>query len=124
MDWRRDPHLQKEVAKIVASLNLPHIDPKRVIVFRSFGSKSRARARIWGFPKIWQKALQIKPHYCLEVLSERFDHLNMDDQRRILIHELLHIPKTFSGALLPHRGRGRIRIDQRSVEKLFKQLKK
>jgi len=124
MDWQINPRLQKEVAKIVSSLKLHHIDPKRVIVFKSHGSKSRARARIWSLPRIWQKALKVKPHYCLEVLSEKFDQLSKDNQRRILIHELLHIPKTFSGALLPHRGRGGVIVDRRIVEKLFCQLKK
>jgi predicted metallopeptidase len=123
MDWQRDFSLQKEVAKLVASLKLHHIDPERVIVFRSLGSHSRARARIWSLPRIWQQALRVKPHYCLEVLSEKFDKLSKDDQRRILIHELLHIPKTFSGALLPHRGRGKTRIDGETVEKLFKSIK-
>ena len=123
MDWQRDFGLQKEVVKIVASLKLHHIDPRRVIVFRSLGSRSRARARIWSLPRIWQQALRVKPHYCLEVLSEKFDKLSKDDQRRILIHELLHIPKTFSGALLPHRGRGKTRIDGGTVERLFRSLK-
>jgi hypothetical protein len=42
MDWQLDPHLQKEVAKIVASLKLRHINPKRVIEFGvclEFGKK-------------------------------------------------------------------------------------
>lgn len=122
MDWQLAPNLQKEVTRLISVLKLSHIDPRRVIVFRSFGSRSRARARIWSLPRIWQKALQVKPHYCLEVLAEKFDKLNLDDKRRVLIHELLHIPKNFSGSLLPHRGRGR-RIDKRAVEKLFKSLK-
>jgi len=122
MDWQRAPKLQKEVAKLVTTLSLSYIDPKRVIVFRSYGSKSRAQARIWSLPRVWQKALKVKPHYCLEVLSEKFDNLGKDEKRKILIHELLHIPKTFSGSLLPHRGRGR-RIDRRAVEELFKKIK-
>ncbi len=122
MDWRLAPRLQQRVGKLVNALQFSHIDPKRIIAFRSHGSKSRARARIWSLPRIWQKALQVKPHYCLEVLAEKFDHLSKEDQDRILIHELLHIPKTFSGALLSHRGRKR-RIDRRAVEKLFKSLR-
>lgn len=122
MEWQLAPELQKRVKKLVDSLNFSHIDSKKVIVFRSYGSKSRARARIWSLPRIWQQALKIRPHYCLEVLSEKFDNLSKEDQDRILIHELLHIPKTFSGALLSHRGRKR-RIDQRTVEKLFKSIK-
>lgn len=125
MEWRQDPYLQKEVAKLVSTLNLSYINSKRVIVFRSFGSKSRAQARIWSLPRIWQKALKVRPHYCLEVLSEKFEKLNPDEKRKVLIHELLHIPKNFSGSLLPHRGRRR-RIDRKTVEQLlqkFKQVK-
>lgn len=122
MDWQIAPDLQKEVRRLIAALELSHIDPQRVIVFRSFGSRSRARARIWSLPRIWQKALKVEPHYCLEVLGEKFDPLSQADQQRILIHELLHIPKTFSGALLPHRSRGR-KLDSRAVERLFRQLK-
>jgi len=121
MEWRKSPILQKEVAKLVKSLNLDHIDSKKIVVFRSFGSKSRAQARIWSLPRIWQQALSVKPHYCIEVLSEKFDNLTLKNQKKVLIHELLHIPKTFSGSLLPHRGRGR-RIDAREVEKLYKKL--
>ncbi len=121
MDWQRAPDLQKEMAELVSTLKLTYIDPKRVIVFRSSGSKSRAQARIWSLPRIWQKALKVKPHYCLELLSERFDKLTVDKRQKILIHELLHIPKNFSGSLLSHRGRGR-KIDQRMVEKLFRKI--
>lgn len=122
MDWHFAPKLQQEVEKLVDALQFSHVDPKKVVVFRSYGSKSRARARIWSLPRIWQKALKVKPHYCLEVISEKFDHLSKADRKRILIHELLHIPKTFSGALLSHRGRKRI-IDKQAVEKLFKSIK-
>jgi len=121
MDWQRAPDLQKEVAKLISTLKLSYIDHKRVIVFRSFGSTSRAQARIWSLPRIWQKALQVKAHYCLEVISEKFDKLPLKEKRKILIHELLHIPKNFSGSLLPHRGRGR-RIDRKAVEELYKKL--
>jgi len=57
MNWELAPDLQKEVVEIISTLDLSYIDPKRVIVFRSSGSKSRAFARIWSFPRIWQKAL-------------------------------------------------------------------
>jgi predicted metallopeptidase len=124
MDWQFAPDLQKDIFKLVKKLNFDHIDPKKIVAFRSFGSKSRARARIWSLPRIWQKALKVEPHYCIEVLSEKFDHLRSSEKKKILIHELLHIPKTFSGSLLPHRGRGRIAIDGRTVEKWFRIYKK
>lgn len=121
MEWEKAPDIDREIKSLCRDLNFEHIDAKRVICFRSFGSVSRARARIWSFPKVWQLALDMKPHYVIEVLSKHFDHLSADDKKRVLIHELMHIPKNFSGSLLPHRGRGR-RIDNRNVEKLFKKL--
>lgn len=90
---------------------------------RSTGATSRARARIWSFPKIWQMALNQPAHYVIEVLSQHFDHLSEDDKTRVIIHELMHIPKNFSGALVPHRGRHHFRIDARTVETLFKQYR-
>jgi len=122
MLFQKAPDIQKKISFLIKKLSFPHLDPKRIVAFRSFGSRSRARARIWSFPRIWQKALEVQPHYCVEVLSEKYDCLSSDQQIQVLIHELLHIPKNFSGALLPHRGRGR-RIDSQEVEKLFKKIK-
>ncbi len=122
MEWQKAPDINKEITLIVKKLSFDHIDPKRIIAFRSLESKSRARARIWSFPKVWQLALNLPAYYVIEVLSQHFDHLSPDDQRRVLIHELMHIPSNFSGSLLPHRGRGR-RIDSRTVEQLFKNIK-
>lgn len=123
MEFKLAKDIQKRINQILHKIELPHIDAKnakRIVCFRSYGSSSRARARIWSFPTIWQKALRLGPHYCIEVLAEKFDKLSYENQTRVLIHELLHIPKTFSGALLPHRGRGRVRVDARTVEKLYK----
>lgn len=120
MEFNLAPDIQCQLKKIQAKLQFPWINTKRIVCFRSYGSKARARARIWAFPKIWQLALNLPPYYCIEIISEKFDHLKPDDQTRIIIHELLHIPKNFSGALLPHRGRGNVVINARSVEQLFK----
>lgn len=123
MELELAPDVSRLLVKIQAQLKFPNLDPKRIICFRSRGSRSRAQARIWGFPRIWQMALNQPAHYCIEVLSEKYDRLNHQDKLRVLIHELMHIPKNFSGALLPHRGRGRLVINQRSVNQLLKQLK-
>ncbi|OGG26872.1 hypothetical protein A2960_01785 [Candidatus Gottesmanbacteria bacterium RIFCSPLOWO2_01_FULL_39_12b] len=121
MEWKNAEDIKKDINEIVNKLNLDYIDCKRVICFRSQGSSSRARARIWNFPRVWQQALKLPPHYIIEVLSQYFDKLSRDDQRRVLIHEILHIPRNFSGSLVPHRGRY-ARIDERRVESLFKML--
>ncbi len=118
------PDLDQLIKKVVDQLHLDHIQTDKVKAFRSRGSTARARARIYAMPRIWQQALDISPHYCLEFLSEHFDQLKKADQIRVVIHELLHIPKTFSGALVPHRGKGRrLQVGHQTVEKLFKQFK-
>ena len=67
-------------------------------------------------------ALDKPAYYIIEVLSQHFDHLSFDDKLRVIIHELMHIPKNFSGALVPHHGIHK-RIDRRTVEKLFQLYK-
>ena len=112
------------IRDIIAKLGLDHLKPDQIIAFRSTGSTARIRARIYAMPRIWQLALKQKPHYCIEFLSEHFDHLSIDDKLRVVIHELLHIPKTFSGALLPHLGSGRRhQVTHITVEKIFKLYK-
>lgn len=98
------PDISRRIFHLLKNLDLPHIRAANLICFRSTGSTGRARARIWSLPKIWQMALSVEAHYCIEVISEKFDDLSPDDQDRTLIHELLHIPQNFSGALVPHRN--------------------
>ena len=122
MEWHQAGDIQKKIKEIVRVLKFDYMDPSRIVCFRSEGSTSRARARIWSFPRVWQLALKVPPHYVIEVLSEHFDKYSLEDKERILIHELMHIPKNFSGALIPHRGRG-THINARNVEKLFQLYK-
>lgn len=118
MEIELAPDVYTMLQKIVARTTFPHIDIGRVICVRSHKAKSRARARIWSFPKIWQLALRKPAYYVIEVLSHHFDHMNDDDKIRVLIHELMHIPKNFSGALVPHRGIHK-KINAKSVERIF-----
>lgn len=113
------PDIQEKVNKIVQVLNLDYINSLRIICMRSKGSKANAYARIWNLPQIWQKALDIKTYYVIEVLSENFDGLDEEEKDKVLIHELIHIPKTFSGALRPH-AYFEYRIDERTVNEYYK----
>lgn len=125
MDFDQDSKLKEQIDEIIEKLNFNHIKADQVKVFKSNGSTSRARARIYAMPRIWQKALEIKPHYCIEFISENFDHLSESDKLKVMIHELMHIPKTFSGALTPHRGKGRrAQVTSRMVNRLFKKYRK
>ncbi len=118
MDIQKAPDISRAVRHILAHVPFTHVDPKRIICIRSYRATSRARARIWSFPRVWQLALSLPAYYVIEVLSEHFDDLSREDQSRVLIHELMHIPKNFSGSLVPHRGR-RSHIDRRTVEKIY-----
>lgn len=123
--FTKAPDLEQELKRIVKNLKLDHIDANHVSAFRSTGSTARARARIYAMPRIWQQALDIKAHYCIEFITEHFSNLKYDHQQHVIIHELLHIPKTFSGALVPHWGKGRShQVTHRVVNKLYKQYKK
>jgi predicted metallopeptidase len=122
MKVEQAPDVEKLMNTILRRLPFSYIDGSRITCMRSMGATSRARARIWSFPKIWQQALRIQPHYVIEVLSHHFDHLSDDDKTRVIIHELMHIPKNFSGALVPHRGIHK-KINGSTVEKLFVQYK-
>lgn len=121
LNWQRAIDIQKRVKKLVKTLDLDWIDYSKIYCFRSNNSKARAYARIWGLSTIWQKALNTKASYCIEVLSEKFDHLAKKKQDEILLHELAHIPKTFSGSLLPHtkRGKGNFHDKVRELVKLY-----
>lgn len=104
---------------IIAELELYHVDPGRLVCFRSSGSKSRGTiARIYSLSRIWQKALDLPPHYLLEVISERYDKLDDVEKQKVIIHELLHIPQSFGGGFRHHKGH----VTNKRVEQLFKQL--
>lgn len=122
MKFELAPDVDKKIKVILRALDMGHVSGKHIIGMRSQGSKSRAIARIWGLPKIWQQALYLNAYYIIEVVSERFDKMSMEDQYKTLIHELMHVPKTFSGALVPHECFGK-KIDSKSVDKLYKQFK-
>ena len=121
------PDIKVIIKDIVEKLNLDYINVDRLVCMRSFKSTTRAYARIWSLPKIWQKALDVDAHYIIEAVSENFDELSEEEKQRTMLHELMHIPKTFSGAVLSHRcnhfdGKGghNVRvINRRTVEKLF-----
>lgn len=121
MEWNDAKDVKKDLEEVLKIIDLPHIDIKRIHCFRTTGSKTRAYARTWAFPKIFQRALGVEPAYVIEVLSKYYDKLSRDEQAKVLIHELLHIPKNFSGALLPHNTRSR---NLNTVAKqLFKEYK-
>ena len=94
--------LQERMEEIVKILSMAHVDTNRVKCFRSFGSASkRTIARCHTVGKLMQKAMNSKAHYAIEFL-ELFEKMSKEEQDKVIIHELLHIPKTFGGGFRQH----------------------
>ena len=112
------PDINHRVKAIAARIGLDH-DFSRVICIRSHGSASkRTIARCHALPRVMQTALGIESHYVIEVLSENFDTLNEESQTKALIHELMHIPRSFGGGLRRHDH-----VTRRSVEIVYEKYK-
>lgn len=114
------PDVKTLVDEIAVKLRFTNVEVDRVFCFRSKGSQSRrVVARIHSLGKVWQKALNTRAGYLIEVISERFDRLSQFEKERVLIHELLHIPAGFSGGFRPHRGF----INKRILDKLHEEYR-
>jgi len=95
---------------------IDYIDRSRLGFDRSHGSRAkRVAARIHPLGRVWEAGFGIKPRYLIEVLSERYDSLSQEEKEKVIIHELLHIPRSFGGGFIPH-GKG---VNQRRVEQLY-----
>ncbi len=106
VEWVRAPDIDKKVKNLIQDLHLDWIEKGRIFCLRSKNSRARAYARIWGLSRIWQQVLGINSAYIIEVISEKFDKLSEKEKKKILLHELAHVPKNFSGSLVPHYKRG------------------
>ena len=108
--------IKEKAEEIVQSLNWGHILLEHVGFLRSFGSKSRRTiARCHALGKAMQLAMgRDRGFYLIEVISERFDRLSKDEQTKVIIHELMHIPKTFGGGFIHHN-----KVHDDSVEQVY-----
>lgn len=108
IEWQRAADIEASLKRLIKSSGANWVEIESIQAFRSWNAKTRAYARIWGLSRLWQIALDHPPGYVIEVISEKFDHLTPREKDQVLLHEIAHIPKNFSGALLPHsHGRGR-----------------
>jgi predicted metallopeptidase len=107
------------VRNILHKLQMAHVDGSRIACLRSRGSRSRRIiARCHGLSRIMQLALNQKPQYVIEVVSERFDKLSKEERTKVLIHELMHIPHSFGGGFRTHRPH----VTQKKVEMMYKRF--
>jgi predicted metallopeptidase len=110
------PDIKKIAEEVVYILNWDYIPLEHVAFIRSYGSSARrtiARCHALG------KAMQIgmgrkKGFYLIEVISEKFDKLSKEEKEKVIIHELMHIPKSFGGGFIHHD-----KVHERSVEEVY-----
>lgn len=119
MRYEKANDLRELAEKIVKKMNWDYIDLDNVGFLRSFGSSTRRTiARCHGLGKAMQIAMGRKGFYVIEVISEKFDKLKEEDKEKVLIHELMHIPKSFGGGFIHHN-----KVNEKSVEENHKKFK-
>jgi predicted metallopeptidase len=119
MRYEDAPDLQNK-AEEISKLMFPHIKLERIKCFRSYGSSSRGTiARCHALGKILQKTIGVEAYYALEFISERFDKMDEEEKIKIIMHELMHIPKTFGGGFKHHDF-----VCERNVNLYYREFKK
>ncbi len=112
------PDIEEQAKQIAEKLNMPH-DLSRIKFVRSKGSQAkRTLARCHATPRVMQTALDMKAHYIIEVISENYDKLSLVERQKIIIHELLHVPKSMKGGFRHHDF-----VCEKNIDKLHKMLR-
>lgn len=116
-----DEGIGSRLREMAGTLGMEHVDRDRLVAIRSQGSKAkRTIARCYGLPKVWQKALGLEAYYIIEIVSENFDHLSREEKEKTLIHELMHIPRSFGGGFRHHNPH----VNARTVEAMYLKYRK
>ncbi len=104
MKYSFEPAWTQKAHEMAKNLNYSHVILERLSVVRSTGSKTkRTIARIHCIGKVLMLGMgQKKSFYVIELISEKFDRQPEKDQLETIIHELMHIPKTFGGGFRHH----------------------
>ncbi len=111
--------LQDKADAISKSL-FSHIKLDKIKCFRSYGSSSKNTiARCHALGKLMQKVIGVSPYYGIEFISEKFDKLSEEQKTKVIIHELMHIPKSFGGGFKHHDY-----VCDKNINMFYKELKK
>jgi predicted metallopeptidase len=120
MKYIHSPEWTQLTHRLIEQLQFLHIPKERVSVFKSTGSSSRrVIARIHTMPKIIQLGTNQPPFYAIELLSEKFDRQNEEEQVKTIIHELLHIPHSFNGGFRQHKPY----VNHKTVDTVYEKWK-
>ena len=119
MKYIPSPEWTQKTHALISALQFEHIPKERVVCFKSIGSQSRRTiARIHTMPKIIQLGLNQGAFYAIELIAERFDRQNEQEQVKTLIHELMHIPHSFNGGFRSHKPY----VTHHAVERMYAKL--
>jgi predicted metallopeptidase len=91
-----------------------HISKEDVYLIYS-NSSSRTLAFCHGLPKWWQVALRAQPKYVVAIHERQWTRLNSKERLKVLVHELYHIPRTFSGGLRDHKENYSTNINEEGI---------
>ena len=118
MKYIEAPDLQM-ISNKISKMLFPHLDISRVKCLRSYGSSSKNTiARCHALGKLMQKAIGIRAFYAIEFITENFDNLAEEEKIKVIIHELMHIPKTFGGGFRHHDY-----VCEKNINLCYKQYK-
>jgi len=107
--------------ELARELGFTHIMLDRISVIESKGSKARRTiARIHSLGKVMQFGMQQDSFYTIELISEHFHKQSEEEKIKTMIHELMHIPKSFGGGFRHHKNH----VTHENIKKAFKQLQK
>ena len=120
MKYEFDLDIQR-IAEEISKMLFPHIDIERIKCFRSYGTSSkRTIARCHALGKAMQLGMEKnKGFYVLEFIARRFDKLSKEEQIKVIIHELMHIPKSFGGGFKHHNV-----VTEGNVKKVYEHYTK
>lgn len=65
-----------------------------------------------------QKTIGCNAHYAIEFISEKFDKLSEQEKTETIIHELMHIPKSFGGGFKYHN-----QVTDKAVKQMARKYK-
>ena len=109
----------RKAREIAVAIGFSHVKADRIAVIVGQGSKTRRIvARVHALPKAMQLGMnQRYSFYTIELIEKHFSKESPDEKIRTIIHELMHIPKSFGGGFRGHKGH----ITKDSVERLYRQ---
>ena len=110
------PDVQEIAEELIKELGWDHISLDNISFIRSRGSSSRyTMARCHALGKAMQIGMKRKKgFYLVEVISEKYDKLSEIDKIKTIIHELMHVPKSFGGGFVHHNH-----VHEKNVENAY-----